>query len=600
MKNTLSEKPVFKKIFRKRLLILMTLAVVLCIAACMLASGILKKYVKEKAVQQSFRMTASLNEAAKHYMDETGNMSEEQYQRFLAEVDILIHSNFEYTPLYDTIINGNSMDFAVRVFCEDAVIADSIYKPSFQLQDKRAYTCLPEAAERFVKDNAEFKKQYAKKDTAVGFRIENLYVSGRYCAPCISYIVTEYDSKTGTETQKVIKTVEYYPKSTKGMELIGREECDDILISNIPDSIELSRCEMVMNTAAYHLIKGADAYYSRWSDSVSITVPSIRYNYFKDSDAYTEEFDSEPYIDYGYLNEIAGSENRFDKDGVCFSTAMTSPIYREKKPLTFCILLGTEASLMHYFSGTVIFSAVCILLVAFLIAYTSSKISYADRKAQYEIFTARQETTRAMAHDLKTPMTSISGYAEMLQGNVKPEKQEHYLEMIMQNVEQMNTVVSDILALSKAESGSLVLNTERLSVAELFSEIADSMSGAFENAQLELRFNAPDKPTVTADKTLVTQALKNLLHNAAVYSKPETRINVYLDRSGLRISNVPKEMPTVSAEELVKPFVKGSSERGENSGSGVGLAIAKQNFERMGFGFSVKIENGEFTAEWKF
>jgi len=574
MKYTAAEKPVFRKIFRKRLLISLAAALILCLCIFLTASYFFSNYVKEKADKQAYRIADFIDTEAENHTDpETYQMSDEQYLRFLGAVDSWLMSCNSFPEM---MIGDSFPRQAIRVFLGDKLIADSTDKPVFEVPGQGYFTCHPEIAGRFMEDNAKFRKEYAEKDTAVGFRVKKLYIGGRHCAPCITYIVTEYDSNTGKETEREIRTVEYYPENTAGMTLIEGEECDDVSAFNsVPDPQETDRCEKVMNAETERLLKGRDAYISDANTGETFTVRDI---------------------DYEYLEQLADHA----ADGVCFSMSTSSLGVGEGHRQHFRIVLGVENSLMHYYPRAVVFSAVGILLVALLIAYSSSKISYADRKAQYEITAARQETTRAMAHDLKTPMTSIAGYSELLQEDIDPEKKQHYLEMITQNVGQMNTIVSDILALSKAESGSLVLNTERLSVSEIFREIADSMSGAFTNAQLELRFNTEGDPSVEADRKLVTQALRNLLHNAAVYSKPDTKINAYLSRYALRISNVPKSMPTVSAEELVKPFVKGSSERGENSGSGVGLAIAKQNFERMGFGFSVKIENGEFTAEWQF
>ena len=180
--------------------------------------------------------------------------------------------------------------------------------------------------------------------------------------------------------------------------------------------------------------------------------------------------------------------------------------------------------------------------------------------------------------------------------NINPQKQKHYLEMITKNVEQMNNTVTDILALAKSESASRVLVPEEISAEDTCRQVIEEISGTLEANGLTSKLDVKKSVVIKADRKLFEQALKNLLHNAAVYSKQGTSVDITLTDKSLCIVNVPRQMPKLSAEELVKPFVKDNSYRGENAGSGVGLAIAKQNLERMGFELKLEISDNSFSA----
>ncbi|MBQ2581387.1 MAG: HAMP domain-containing histidine kinase, partial [Ruminococcus sp.] len=161
-------------------------------------------------------------------------------------------------------------------------------------------------------------------------------------------------------------------------------------------------------------------------------------------------------------------------------------------------------------------------------------------------------------------------------------------------------IVSDILKLAKSESAAIILNTEQLSVEDICNEVIKELRGTFETQKLSCELNVRKNATIKADRKLFTQALSNLLHNAAVYSKPETSVRVTLTDKSICIVNTPGHTPKLSADELVKPFVKDDTFRGENSGSGVGLAIAKQDLESMGFELKIEIKDNEFRAAIKF
>ena len=268
---------------------------------------------------------------------------------------------------------------------------------------------------------------------------------------------------------------------------------------------------------------------------------------------------------------------------------------------------GTEHNIYAYFSGTdsfisdylfwVISACAVILAAALLIAFFAAKAQYSRENAQYEIFNARRETTNAMAHDLKTPLASISGYAEILSENINPEKREYYIEKISENIRRMNATVGNILELARSESFSAELKKENFFVKDIVEELASAMSITLEKRGLTC--NICGDTMLCTDKSIFMQAILNLLQNSAVYSAENSEIKAEISGESLKISNFPAEKPKMSAEELMKPFVRGNNARGEEQGSGIGLAIAQANLKQLGFELKIEITD-KFTAECIF
>lgn len=256
---------------------------------------------------------------------------------------------------------------------------------------------------------------------------------------------------------------------------------------------------------------------------------------------------------------------------------------------------GTDSFIGDY-SAWICAAGGALLAAALLIALFAARAQYSRENAQYEILNARRETTNAMAHDLKTPLASISGYAEILGEDINPEKRAYYIERIGENVRQMNSTVGDILKLAKSESCSAELKPEEFSAAAVVRGIVSALA-LFEKRGLVC--NISGDTSLNTDRAVFSQAVLNLMQNAALYSAENSEVSVEITARSLKISNIPEKAPNKSAEELMKPFVRGSDARGENEGSGIGLAIARADLERLGF--RLRIEAAEiFTAECVF
>ena len=439
-----------------------------------------------------------------------------------------------------------------------------------------AYLCHPDVCDKVAEKIREYEERSnvtfeggSTDGREYMIRGDEAYIDGGYFYPKIGlYSMDEktYYSTVGTEdvwdSWEEEEVTDFYPADTTGMKLIKNDRTDDsancyFLAYNSGSIFDKETCEAVD--------KLAEKYPSLSEDEK---------NHYSDGD--WEYEGARIYTGYSSLEEADGE-------------------YTD-----YVLLCAVRYSFFDSF-GVIAFPVIGgLILLAAAAAFFTARIAYADRKAQYDIFDERRKMTRAMAHDLRTPLTSLSGYAELLQSGASPEKQEHYLEMIVKNVGQMDRIVGDILELSKAESKTAPPKPEDTDLAELCRRVTEDLGGAFAQNGLRCRCSIPAGTVIYADRRLLTQALTNLLHNAAVYSKRGTSVDITMSGKILSIENTPEVMPEKPAEELMKPFVKDSAWRGADAGSGVGLSIARQDLERMGYKLEIIIREGKFRAECRF
>lgn len=239
---------------------------------------------------------------------------------------------------------------------------------------------------------------------------------------------------------------------------------------------------------------------------------------------------------------------------------------------------------------------IAFILLSCLICFISAKITYAGLKAQYDIADYRKTLINTMAHDLKSPLMSISGYAENLKESVHSEKREHYASAIMDNVDHMNRIISDILSLSKTEDGNVVLNKTELNVEDVIRDCLKKYE--LQMNERKLQAETVGSLSLRADKTLFTEAMDNLIGNAVKYADSDSEITFKLDKKSIGITNqCSAEISDVN--ELLKPFVTGNENRSNKGGSGLGMAIAKNIMDLHKFKMNVEFEDKKFKVEIK-
>lgn len=196
-----------------------------------------------------------------------------------------------------------------------------------------------------------------------------------------------------------------------------------------------------------------------------------------------------------------------------------------------------------------------------------------------------------VSHDLKTPLTSIVNYVELLKKEpLHNETAEGYVAVLDRQAQRLKKLTEDVVEASKASSGALHVQLAPMDVAELLRQCAAEYGDRFAAAQLTPVLHLPERPLVVlADGRLLWRVFDNLLGNAVKYALPGTR--VYLDAAAgtdcatLTLRNISREPLDMRGEELMERFVRGDASR-HAEGSGLGLSIA---------GSLVQLQHGTLT-----
>lgn len=190
----------------------------------------------------------------------------------------------------------------------------------------------------------------------------------------------------------------------------------------------------------------------------------------------------------------------------------------------------------------------------------------------------RRRLVSNIAHDLKTPLAIIHGYAEGLQAGIAGEKQEQYLATILEESERMDAMVLEMLDLSRLEAGRVRLASDRFSLLELTKSIVSKLELQAGAKQLRFRYVMEAACMVTADESRIGQAVTNLVTNAIKYAPEgsEIRIKIYFHRQGacFSIENESEPLPEEALEKVWTSFYRVDSSR-TAEGHGLGLTVVK-------------------------
>lgn len=257
-----------------------------------------------------------------------------------------------------------------------------------------------------------------------------------------------------------------------------------------------------------------------------------------------------------------------------------------------------NTNMAEAYKEVILLCAIIYLVVAVFISLLWTTITYGKLRYFYKNEDYRKALMNAMAHDLKTPLAAMSGYAENLAENVMTEKREHYAQAILQNTEYMNGIISDILKLSKLEDGSNSGKKQKQDLMEIMSELKKEHEALIKEKNLTLILEGSFSRKI--EKESMKRALDNLLTNAILYTNEGGTIHVNgksMPLFGkLIIANSPVDPIKVKSAKLWEPFVKGDDSRSDRKGTGLGLSIAKNILEAQGFVPKIKVKKDGFKV----
>lgn len=196
----------------------------------------------------------------------------------------------------------------------------------------------------------------------------------------------------------------------------------------------------------------------------------------------------------------------------------------------------------------------------------------------------KSELITNVSHDIKTPLTSIINYVDLLKREeFQNEKMQSYLIILDQKSNRLKHLIEDLVEVSKISSGNIELVMEELNIVQLIKQSIGEFTELFEQQDLQLVINIPSHAVfIKADGRRIWRIIENLVMNALKYSLKQTRVYIDLDvieeegvqRVTITIRNISKEPIKMSVEELTERFTRGDASR-TTEGSGLGLSIAK-------------------------
>ena len=287
--------------------------------------------------------------------------------------------------------------------------------------------------------------------------------------------------------------------------------------------------------------------------------------------------------------------------------------------MSYAYYLGMSEFPKTSFVLTLVMFAIPIVLTAVwfsrIVAEEVEKNERQEEELREKYERARNLMLSDIAHDLRTPITTIGGYAKALNDGLvdSDEKRKEYLEAIENKSERMSDLITLLFDYVRLESENYHLRLEKTDVAELLRENAAFLYADVEEKGMEFEIEIPEEPIFLAvDRLQVSRVITNLINNALKHNAPGTTIGLQLCHAEPNCKNGQKEnqeMPLqiivsdngamidpIIAEHIFEPFVMADASRESKGGSGLGLSIAKKIVEMHGWSIAL---NQDFERQEK-
>lgn len=210
-----------------------------------------------------------------------------------------------------------------------------------------------------------------------------------------------------------------------------------------------------------------------------------------------------------------------------------------------------------------------------------------------------------VSHDIKTPLTSIINYVDLLKReNIEDPKIQGYIQILEEKAQRLKTLTEDVVEASKVSSGNISLEYMDVDLVEMLNQTIGEFSEKFEARALKIKVNVPEEPVVIhVDNHRMWRVLENIFNNAAKYSMPGTRVYADLRKENKKVKfslkNISEQPLNINADELTERFIRGDISR-STEGSGLGLSIAKNLTQLQGGTFELYLDGDLFKVNIEF
>lgn len=212
----------------------------------------------------------------------------------------------------------------------------------------------------------------------------------------------------------------------------------------------------------------------------------------------------------------------------------------------------------------------------------------------------KTELITNVSHDIRTPLTSIITYVDLLKHEKDLSKIEEYVEVLDQKSKRLKLLTNDLFEAAKASSGNIPVHFEQIDIVSLITQGLGEMNSKIEAMDLDFKLNTPEnKVYIKADGKLLWRSLENLLSNIFKYALRGSRVYIDIEDLGkemlITFKNISAYELNISAEELMERFTRGDESRA-SQGSGLGLSIAKSLIEIQKGRFDIQVDGDLFKS----
>lgn len=216
----------------------------------------------------------------------------------------------------------------------------------------------------------------------------------------------------------------------------------------------------------------------------------------------------------------------------------------------------------------------------------------------------KTELITNVSHDLKTPLTAIITYVNLLKDEKDEEKRKDYVDVLERKSLRLKVLIEDLFEISKASSQNVTLDLMKVDIINLFKQVKLELDDKIKESDLDFKMNLPEEKIIlTLDSQKTYRIFENLLVNITKYALPHTRVYIEMMTEGqeavIRMKNISSEELNFNPEEITERFVRGDVSR-NTEGSGLGLAIAKSFVELQRGTLKIETEADLYKVEIRF